>query len=338
MSNKVTFTWPYNGNLVYLSGSFNAWGKYKMNKDDDNVHTIDMMLNEGVYQYKFIVDGKWCYDILKNNVSDGFSSMNNIINVIDENNVDKNVDKNDNDNMHNNNDVEKLSIKNITSKNMCDDEKKYDIVISTGDVLKKGTKDEIVDFTKKLSSMNAKITALNLSDNDMKLLDNDPNIFKHIAPNVNILNINSISINDITDREKYIKIANPFTDALTTDIDIAVTYTSDINNNNLFETLKKSKPRYNICNKFVSKSHDNTHINDDVVINWTQHNQNKIKKNVCWIDLIDSIDKRKYKTTITSKDYIERPIFMTPVQSEMIFTKMSSVNNMKIINKFTHVY
>lgn len=58
----TTFNWKYGyAHYVELWGSFNDWNfPYFM---EDGTVTID--LEPGTYEYKFKVDGNWCYDIVK---------------------------------------------------------------------------------------------------------------------------------------------------------------------------------------------------------------------------------------------------------------------------------
>jgi len=77
-----TFVWPYNGHQVYFACSVNNWEPVEMKKKDGQfVH--EMVLLPGVYEYKFVVDGKWCYDIMAPLTNDGFGGKNNIARVRD---------------------------------------------------------------------------------------------------------------------------------------------------------------------------------------------------------------------------------------------------------------
>ena len=49
-------------NLVEISGSFNGWkDNFKLVNVQDNVYTTVVPLPQGVYEYRYLVDGKW-YD------------------------------------------------------------------------------------------------------------------------------------------------------------------------------------------------------------------------------------------------------------------------------------
>uniref|UniRef100_A0A6B2LC84 AMP-activated protein kinase glycogen-binding domain-containing protein n=2 Tax=Arcella intermedia TaxID=1963864 RepID=A0A6B2LC84_9EUKA len=55
----------------------------KMIKNDSK-WVLSLYLQEGSYQYKFIVDGKWCYDILKPTQKDPLGNINNVLLVSNE--------------------------------------------------------------------------------------------------------------------------------------------------------------------------------------------------------------------------------------------------------------
>lgn len=53
------------GSQVFLAGDFNQWNpKAKMleDKQQDGTFTGAMILEPGIYEYKFVVDGIWCVD------------------------------------------------------------------------------------------------------------------------------------------------------------------------------------------------------------------------------------------------------------------------------------
>jgi len=50
---------------VYVVGDFNNWQideKYKLNKISNNIYSINIPLQKGIYRYKFIENGKWFED------------------------------------------------------------------------------------------------------------------------------------------------------------------------------------------------------------------------------------------------------------------------------------
>ncbi|KAI9476289.1 MAG: immunoglobulin E-set [Benjaminiella poitrasii] len=79
---NVTFIWPYGGKNVILTGDFDNWqGTVSMtpvNSELFKAEIDDSKLNNGAIQYKFIVDGKWCYDSAKNTVKDSSGNVNNV--------------------------------------------------------------------------------------------------------------------------------------------------------------------------------------------------------------------------------------------------------------------
>uniref|UniRef100_A0A6B2LJ41 AMP-activated protein kinase glycogen-binding domain-containing protein n=1 Tax=Arcella intermedia TaxID=1963864 RepID=A0A6B2LJ41_9EUKA len=77
---EVVLSWPYEGVTVFLAGSFNGWHPVAMAKNGSSFdYTI--ALPEGKHYYKYVVDGRWCYDILKPNETDSQGNTNNILTV-----------------------------------------------------------------------------------------------------------------------------------------------------------------------------------------------------------------------------------------------------------------
>ncbi len=70
---------------VFLAGSFNDWSDSKTrmtDPDNDGTYTVTMLLPQGTYQYKFVVDGKWQQD--PNNpesADDGYGGQNSVLKV-----------------------------------------------------------------------------------------------------------------------------------------------------------------------------------------------------------------------------------------------------------------
>lgn len=82
---KVIFNWPYGGNDVLLYGSFTNWNAcYKL----DNSRSIELDLDPGVYEYKFMIDNEWMYDMAKPHITNNFLSRNNIIRVNENDGID----------------------------------------------------------------------------------------------------------------------------------------------------------------------------------------------------------------------------------------------------------
>lgn len=51
------------GNEVYVAGTFNDWNPTKNKlRWKDGVYATTILLAEGKYEYKFVVNGTWCVD------------------------------------------------------------------------------------------------------------------------------------------------------------------------------------------------------------------------------------------------------------------------------------
>lgn len=67
---------------VHLCGSFNHWSESPdpMKKDSAGTWKKTKMLTEGVYEYKFLVDGEWTLDPESPDTTpNAFGTVNNII-------------------------------------------------------------------------------------------------------------------------------------------------------------------------------------------------------------------------------------------------------------------
>ncbi|KAI8879195.1 carbohydrate-binding module family 48 protein [Backusella circina FSU 941] len=75
------FLWKYGGNKVFLTGTFDHWkGSVPMTQMDQNTFKVELTLDKSIdNQYKFIVDGVWCYDIDLPSIKDADGNENNII-------------------------------------------------------------------------------------------------------------------------------------------------------------------------------------------------------------------------------------------------------------------
>ena len=87
---KVKFTLEApDAKSVYLAGEFNSWSPTATPmKKRDGVWEVEISLKPGTYQYKFVVDGRWCEDP-KNpwKVDDGFGGFNSVVKVTDDGKV-----------------------------------------------------------------------------------------------------------------------------------------------------------------------------------------------------------------------------------------------------------
>ena len=78
-------------NAVYLAGSFNDWSPsaLEMKCGDDGIWHAGVQLPPGLYEYKFVVDGRWCCDVTDSGPSEtaegcvpnDFGSMNRVVEV-----------------------------------------------------------------------------------------------------------------------------------------------------------------------------------------------------------------------------------------------------------------
>ena len=82
---RVTFQYyAPEARQVYLAGSFNEWdsGARALKQQQDGNWKAIMYLKPGVYEYRFIVDGKWQNDPLCSELcGNGFGGKNNILRV-----------------------------------------------------------------------------------------------------------------------------------------------------------------------------------------------------------------------------------------------------------------
>ena len=78
---NYTFIWDEGGKDVKLTGSFSDWKiQYQMTKDpNDQKFKIQLPLNNEIYQYKFIVDGKWRCSKSFPTKEDGNGNINNFL-------------------------------------------------------------------------------------------------------------------------------------------------------------------------------------------------------------------------------------------------------------------
>ena len=93
---KFTFVWNEGGNEVKITGSFSDWKiQFPMTKDPDTQSfKFELPLDNGIYQYKFIVDNVWKCSKNYPTVPDGSGNVNNILNF-NENEEKESIDKNE---------------------------------------------------------------------------------------------------------------------------------------------------------------------------------------------------------------------------------------------------
>jgi hypothetical protein len=97
---KFIFVWNEGGNDVKVTGSFSDWKiQFSMIKDPDTQSfKFELPLDNGTYQYKFIVDNVWKCSKNYPTVPDGSGNVNNILNF-NENEENESDDKNEEKNI-----------------------------------------------------------------------------------------------------------------------------------------------------------------------------------------------------------------------------------------------
>lgn len=83
---KITFSLEYPGaKQVYVAGDFNNWNtsSHPMNKTGNGSWNKSLLLHEGSYEYKFLVDDQWEIDPNNERACENcFGSRNNIVRVV----------------------------------------------------------------------------------------------------------------------------------------------------------------------------------------------------------------------------------------------------------------
>ena len=72
----MELAWPYGGREVYVVGSWSGWRERVRLGADGRVR---VQLPRGFHAYKFVVDGRWCYDVLKPRATDDCGNVNNVL-------------------------------------------------------------------------------------------------------------------------------------------------------------------------------------------------------------------------------------------------------------------
>lgn len=90
-SNSVYFVCNYlfrlnnfeNAKKVILTGNFNDWNERDLiMMKSQNSWKLPVYINDGTYQYKFIVDKNWITDPqCKNNIDDGYGNINSVVSI-----------------------------------------------------------------------------------------------------------------------------------------------------------------------------------------------------------------------------------------------------------------
>jgi len=77
---NVDFTWPHVGEDVSIIGSFSNWlTKIPLQKENGVWRTSLQLFPGSSYQYKFIVDGTWCFDSKQSTCQDSAGNTNNFV-------------------------------------------------------------------------------------------------------------------------------------------------------------------------------------------------------------------------------------------------------------------
>lgn len=74
-------TWSHGGHHVQLEGSWDDWSQRQVMQQTGKDFTLVKLLNPGVYQYKFIVDGMWRHDPALPSMFDDQGNINNVLEV-----------------------------------------------------------------------------------------------------------------------------------------------------------------------------------------------------------------------------------------------------------------
>jgi len=165
---KTCFNWPYDGKNVYIAGDFNNWYLQPINTEFE--------LKKEHHEYKFYVDGKWCYDICKPNIPDEFGSRNNIIRTTD-----------------------KIKIIHIsdTHSQYPDINEYADILIHTGDFSIGGHPGEYEVFNNWLANLKIPHKVVILGNHDLEYYKDDGTIGKDFLTNAIVLNTEGITLENI---------------------------------------------------------------------------------------------------------------------------------------------
>lgn len=80
---NVVFRWNYEGNEVYVTGTFTNWQKHIKLQKTGNEFSVILPLARGVHRYKFIVDDEWRFSPDDTNSPDENGNINNVIDTTD---------------------------------------------------------------------------------------------------------------------------------------------------------------------------------------------------------------------------------------------------------------
>jgi len=72
----IELAWPYEGKDVYVVGSWSDWRDRVYMGEEKRVR---LQLPRGFHTYKFVVDGRWFYDMLRPQATDDCGNINNVL-------------------------------------------------------------------------------------------------------------------------------------------------------------------------------------------------------------------------------------------------------------------
>ncbi|WP_457565033.1 glycogen-binding domain-containing protein [Caminibacter sp.] len=78
---SVTFELDVNANEVILKGSWDNWKGEKMKKNKKGVFSKRKKLKKGIYEFGYMVDGRWMVDDSVELVDSPFGSKNSLLRI-----------------------------------------------------------------------------------------------------------------------------------------------------------------------------------------------------------------------------------------------------------------
>ena len=91
---NTEFFWDEGGNNIYLTGSFCNWKEFfLMEKNENGIYRINLMLPPGFHQYKFKIDNIWAYSQKQPKFEDNNGNVNNFIDTTNYINTNKTEEK-----------------------------------------------------------------------------------------------------------------------------------------------------------------------------------------------------------------------------------------------------
>ena len=73
------FIWKYGGSKVKFVCQNDNWKEHIMNKNDYGEHFYIMSMKPGAHEYKFVVDGQYCYDESSKIIDNVYGTKNNVV-------------------------------------------------------------------------------------------------------------------------------------------------------------------------------------------------------------------------------------------------------------------